>query len=136
MRAPPLPAVLGSVSAIWCSASSAVFGRTVSAASRAGSSPSGSSCPRSGRPSARRAPQVLAVSAGNALGFYDFVTYSYFATQIGATFFPAHDKSISLILSLATFGIGFLTRPIGAIVLGTMGDRIGRKPALILSFML
>jgi MFS family permease len=76
------------------------------------------------------------VSAGNALGFYDFVTYSYFATQIGATFFPSHDKSMSLILSLATFGIGFFTRPIGAVVLGTMGDRVGRKPALILSFML
>jgi MFS family permease len=82
------------------------------------------------------ARQVFAVSAGNALGFYDFVTYSYFATQIGATFFPSTDKSVSLILSLATFGIGFISRPIGAIMLGTLGDRIGRKPALILSFML
>jgi MFS family permease len=83
-----------------------------------------------------RARQVFAVSAGNALGFYDFVTYSYFATQIGATFFPSHDKSISLILSLATFGIGFVSRPIGAIVLGTLSDRIGRKPGLIISFLL
>lgn len=80
--------------------------------------------------------QVLAVSAGNALGFYDFLTYSYFAKQIGETFFPAHDPANKLLLSLAVFGVGFFTRPVGAIVLGTMGDKIGRKPALIISFML
>jgi len=80
--------------------------------------------------------QVLAVSAGNALGFYDFLTYSYFSKQIGETFFPAANPGNRLLLSLAVFGVGFFTRPIGAVVLGTMGDKIGRKPALIISFML
>jgi MFS family permease len=82
------------------------------------------------------ARQVFAVCAGNALGFYDFVTYSYFATQIGNTFFPVHDQWVRLMLSLATFAVSFFMRPVGAVVLGTMGDRHGRKPALILSFIL
>ena len=62
------------------------------------------------------------------------LTYAFFAAQIGRTFFPSHDASTSLLASLATFGAGFLTRPIGAVVIGTMGDRVGRKPAMILSF--
>src|SRR5580692_3009121 len=78
---------------------------------------------------------VAAVVVGNALEFYDFLTYGYFAIYIGRTFFPSFGKS-SLVLALATFGAGFLTRPIGAIVIGSMGDRIGRKPAMMLSFSL
>jgi MFS family permease len=80
--------------------------------------------------------QVIAVSAGNALSFYDFVCYAFFAAQIGATFFPAHDKTTSLLASLATFGVGFFTRPLGAFFIGRMGDRLGRKPAMVLSFAL
>lgn len=68
--------------------------------------------------------------------FYDFVTYAFFAVYIGNAFFPARDPAASLLASLATFGAGFLTRPIGAIVIGSMGDRIGRKPAMMLSFAL
>jgi MFS family permease len=83
-----------------------------------------------------RARHVAAVVAGNALEFYDFVTYGYFAIYIGRTFFPDIGQHSSLLLSLATFGVGFLTRPLGAIVIGRMGDRIGRKPAMILSFTL
>ncbi|HEY5072356.1 MAG TPA: MFS transporter [Caulobacteraceae bacterium] len=79
---------------------------------------------------------VAAVVIGNALQFYDFLTYAFFAAQIGRTFFPSHDASTSLLASLATFGAGFVTRPIGAVVIGTMGDRVGRKPAMILSFAL
>lgn len=79
---------------------------------------------------------VAAVVLGNALEFYDFLTYAYFAVYIGRTFFPTHGASSSLLLSLATFGVGFLTRPIGAIVIGSMGDRIGRKPAMMFSFSL
>jgi len=71
---------------------------------------------------------------GNGLEFYDFLCYAIFAVYIGKAFFPAHDPALSLLLSLATFGIGFITRPIGAIVLGGMGDRIGRKPAMLISF--
>jgi MFS transporter, MHS family, citrate/tricarballylate:H+ symporter len=77
---------------------------------------------------------VLAVGLGNALEFYDFLTFSYFAIQIGHTFFPASRTSHSLLLSLATFGIGFLTRPLGAIVIGRYGDRVGRRPAMLWSF--
>jgi MFS family permease len=79
--------------------------------------------------------QIAAVAAGNALEFYDFVTYSFFAAQIGRALFPG-DASHSLIYSLATFGVGFLTRPIGGIVIGRYADRRGRKPAMILSFTL
>lgn len=83
----------------------------------------------SGRP-------VASVVAGNALEFYDFITFSFFAVQIGQTFFPSSDAGASLLASLATFGVGFLTRPIGAIVIGRMADRGGQKPAMLLSFTL
>ncbi|UPT91679.1 MFS transporter [Bradyrhizobium barranii subsp. apii] len=70
------------------------------------------------------------------LEFYDFITYSFFAIQIGHTFFPTGSEYGSLMLSLATFGAGFVTRPIGGIVLGIYSDRIGRRPAMLLSFAL
>lgn len=77
---------------------------------------------------------TLAVTLGNMLEFYDFITYSFFAIQIGRTFFPTHSEFASLMLSLATFGVGFVTRPIGALVIGSYSDRVGRRPAMILSF--
>ena len=70
---------------------------------------------------------VVAVALGNALEFYDFITYAFFAAQIGRTFFPSDRPGVSLLASLATFGAGFLTRPLGAWVIGRMGDRRGRK---------
>jgi len=79
---------------------------------------------------------VAAVVVGNALEFYDFLTYAFFAVYIGQTFFPSANPTSSLLLSLATFGAGFVTRPIGGIVIGSLGDRIGRKPAMFLSFSL
>jgi MFS transporter, MHS family, citrate/tricarballylate:H+ symporter len=82
------------------------------------------------------ASSVVAVFIGNGLEFYDFCSYGLFAVYIGKTFFPSTDGSLSLLLSLATFGIGFVFRPIGGIVLGTLGDRIGRKPAMLISFLL
>jgi MFS transporter, MHS family, citrate/tricarballylate:H+ symporter len=82
------------------------------------------------------ARQVFAVALGNALGFYDFVTYAFFAAQIGRAFFPSDTPGTSLLASLATFGAGFLTRPLGAFVLGRLGDRVGRKPAMLASFTL
>jgi len=87
-------------------------------------------------PQAVPARHVAAVVVGNALEFYDFLTYSFFAVYIGRAFFPSSDPSASLLASLATFGAGFVTRPIGALVIGRMGDRLGRKPAMILSFWL
>jgi len=79
---------------------------------------------------------VAAAVVGNALEFYDFVTYTFFAVQIGAAFFPSHDPFIQQMSSLITFGVGFVTRPIGALVIGRYGDRVGRKPAMMLSFSL
>jgi len=78
--------------------------------------------------------QIGAVVAGNALEFYDFLTFGFFAVQIGAVFFPGHTATGSLLLSLATFGVGFLTRPLGGLLIGPLGDRIGRKPAMLFSF--
>ncbi|MBU6461184.1 MAG: MFS transporter [Bradyrhizobium sp.] len=77
---------------------------------------------------------TLAVTIGNMLEFYDFITYSFFAIQIGHTFFSSNSQFASLMLSLATFGAGFVTRPIGGVVIGSYSDRAGRRPAMILSF--
>jgi MFS family permease len=83
-----------------------------------------------------RIRQVLAVVVGNGLEYYDFVTFAFFASQIGRTFFPSNTPGVSLLASLATFGVGFLTRPLGAFFIGRFGDRAGRKPAMLLSFTL
>jgi MFS family permease len=77
---------------------------------------------------------AFGATIGNMLEFYDFITYSFFAIQIGHSFFPAQSEYGSLMLSLATFGAGFITRPIGGIVLGIYSDRVGRRPAMLLSF--
>lgn len=77
--------------------------------------------------------QIASVTAGNALEFYDFVTYAFFAAQIGRALFPG-DQTSTLLLSLATFGVGFLTRPLGGLLIGRLADRRGRKPAMVMSF--
>lgn len=77
---------------------------------------------------------VAAAVIGNALEFYDFVTYAFFAVQIGQAFFPTHNAYASLMLSLGTFGAGFAMRPLGGILLGRYADKVGRKPAMLLSF--
>jgi MHS family citrate/tricarballylate:H+ symporter-like MFS transporter len=79
---------------------------------------------------------VVAAVAGNALEFYDFTAYTFFAIQIGQSFFPSKSAFVSLMLSLGTFGAGFLGRPIGGLVIGAYADRRGRKPAMVLSFLL
>jgi MFS family permease len=79
---------------------------------------------------------IVAAVAGNALEYYDFTTYAFFATAIGHTFFPTTSDATSLLLSLATFGVGFITRPLGGLLIGQFGDRAGRKPALIVTFAL
>jgi len=63
--------------------------------------------------------QVIRVAAGNFLEMYDFMVFGYYAAAIGRTFFPKGSEFASLMLSLATFGMGFLTRPLGALILGT-----------------
>jgi MFS transporter, MHS family, citrate/tricarballylate:H+ symporter len=80
--------------------------------------------------------QITAAVIGNALEFYDFTTYALFAVQIGRTFFPSQTPFENLMLSLLTFAVGFVGRPVGAIVIGAFGDRVGRRPAMMLSFTL
>jgi MFS transporter, MHS family, citrate/tricarballylate:H+ symporter len=82
------------------------------------------------------ARQVTAAVAGNALEFYDFTVYATFASQIAHTFFPGRTPFLSLIMTLVTFGVGFLLRPIGAVVIGWWADRHGRRPAMMFSFAL
>jgi len=79
---------------------------------------------------------VAAAIAGNALEFYDFVLYAYFAIYIGKAFFPIAGEFGSLLASVATFGVGFFTRPLGSVLIGAFADRAGRKPALILTVVL
>lgn len=80
--------------------------------------------------------KVVAVGLGNALEFYDFLTFSFFSTQIGHCFFPDATGKHGLLYALATFGVGFAMRPLGGILIGRYGDRAGRKPAMLLSFTL
>jgi len=85
---------------------------------------------------ASRRRSIAAATVGNALEFYDFVTFTFFSIQIGHTFFPSQNEYASLMASLATFGAGFITRPIGGIIIGAYSDRAGRRPAMMLSFTL
>ncbi len=79
---------------------------------------------------------VTAAVIGNGLEFYDFITYATFAVPIGHAFFPNHSPFVSQMLSLATFGAGFILRPVGAIVIGRYADKAGRRPAMMFSFSL
>ncbi|MEM5405461.1 MFS transporter [Paraburkholderia unamae] len=79
---------------------------------------------------------VFSSSIGNALEWFDFLVYGYFAPIIAKQFFPVHDEWLSTLLAVGTFGISFLMRPLGAIVLGVYGDRKGRKAALTLAIAL
>src|SRR5258708_23374933 len=89
-------------------------------------------------PAERRAKirAVIRVTSCNFIEAYDFIVYGYYANYIGATFFPAANEYASLMLSLVTFGAGYLMRPLGAIVLGSYMDRKGRKNGLILTLSL
>lgn len=80
--------------------------------------------------------EVCAASFGNALEFYDLVIYAYFAVVLSKLFFPTANETISLMLAFANFGISFVMRPFGAIVLGSYADRAGRKASLTLSIAL
>lgn len=79
---------------------------------------------------------VVAAAIGNVLEWYDFGVYVFFAVDIGRNFFPRTGGSVALLESFAVFGVGFLARPVGGIVLGRLGDTHGRKLALTLTITL
>ncbi|PWC51498.1 MFS transporter [Azospirillum sp. TSA6c] len=79
---------------------------------------------------------IIGTSIGNALEWFDFAVYGFFAGVIGRLFFPADNETASLLLSFATFGVAFLMRPLGAVLIGSYADRKGRKAALNLSIMM
>src|SRR6478672_6165650 len=79
---------------------------------------------------------VIRVSSGNFLEMYDFMVFGYYASAIGAAFFPSGNQFLSLMLALMTFGAGFLMRPLGAIVLGAYADKHGRRAGLVLTLSL
>jgi MHS family proline/betaine transporter-like MFS transporter len=80
--------------------------------------------------SAKRLRIVLAATIGNTLEWYDFLVYGLLAVTIAKLFFPAGSELTSLLLSMATFGVGVVMRPVGAVVLGIYADRVGRRAAL------
>ena len=86
---------------------------------------------------ARTRRKVIAAGVtGNVLEWYDFAVYGFYAPIIGKLFFPSDDPTVSLIASFGAFAAGFLMRPIGGFIFGHIGDKIGRKRALVLSVML
>ena len=91
---------------------------------------------RTGRPAPPFLPAVVAAILGNALEFYDFTIYAFFAVMIGRAFFPAQDSFSSLLLAVGTYGAGYITRPLGGVLIGTFADRHGRKAALTLTIAL
>src|SRR5579863_2740824 len=76
---------------------------------------------------------AAAAAAGTAIEYYEFGVYGYMAAIIGPLFFPADNTTASLLSVLAVFGSAFLMRPIGGIVLGRVGDRIGRRSVLLVT---
>lgn len=79
---------------------------------------------------------VAAASIGNALEWFDLTLYLYFAVTLSKLFFPSDSPTVSLLLTLGSFGISYLMRPLGAVVLGLYADKVGRKSALMLSISL
>jgi MFS transporter, MHS family, proline/betaine transporter len=79
---------------------------------------------------------VIAASVGNALEWYDFTVYALFAVYIAKNFFPGSDQTGELIKAFLAFGLGFVIRPLGAILLGVYADRAGRKAALTMTIMI
>ena len=78
---------------------------------------------------------ILAGLIGNVMEWYDFALYGYFVGIFSDQFFPSSDPNASLIAAFGAFAAGFLVRPFGGVVLGRIGDRVGRRQALTLSVM-
>ena len=79
---------------------------------------------------------IVAATIGNVLEWFDFVVYGFFAVTIAEVFFPAGNPTVSLLITFGAFGLAYLVRPLGAIVVGGFTDRAGRKAGLLLSIAL
>jgi MHS family proline/betaine transporter-like MFS transporter len=77
--------------------------------------------------------QILAGAVGNVLEWYDFAAYGYFASALAKNFFPSDNAALSLASTFGVFAAAFLMRPIGGALFGHVGDRFGRKQALLTS---
>ncbi len=82
------------------------------------------------------AVQIAAATIGNALEWFDLLIYGYFASTIASVFFPNSSQLVSLLLTFGSFGLSYVARPVGAVLLGAYADRSGRKAALTLSIWL
>src|SRR5471032_3373614 len=79
---------------------------------------------------------LFATCIGNALEWFDIAIYGFFASYIAHAYFPTSDPTVSLLLTFGSFGVSFLIRPLGAIVLGAYADKHGRKASLLISISL
>lgn len=79
---------------------------------------------------------IMAASLGNGLEIFDFTVYSFFAMVIGKLYFPSDTAYGSLLMAVAVFGVGFVMRPLGSVLLGGYADRQGRKAAMLVTIML
>ncbi|BEN53559.1 MFS transporter [Serratia marcescens] len=79
---------------------------------------------------------IVGASLGNGLEIFDFTVYSFFAAIIGKLYFPSDSAYGSLLMSVAVFGVGFIMRPLGSMVLGAYADRVGRKAAMLMTIVL
>lgn len=87
-------------------------------------------------PDRTRSRSVVLGTLGNVMEWYDFTVYGFLAVYISVNFFPGQDPIAALLSTLALFGVGFVARPIGALVLGPIADRRGRKFVMLLSMLL
>ena len=79
---------------------------------------------------------ILAAMVGNALEYYDVMLYGFFAVMLAPLFFPTDNQIVSTLSSLGTFAAGFIMRPLGGIIFGHLGDKFGRRQALVLAIFL
>src|ERR1700733_2358197 len=85
-----------------------------------------------GLASIRRRP-ILSFAIGNFFELFDFTIYGFFAVPISRAFFPAGDPVLAMVSTFGTFGVAFIMRPVGAVVLGNYGDKAGRRAALVVT---
>lgn len=83
-----------------------------------------------------RKKAIIAATIGNFVEWYDFTVFGYFATVIAAQFFPSGDPLAALLNTFAIFGVSFVVRPLGALIVGSYGDRLGRRGTLAVVILL